>query len=138
MHTAYSDAHLECWPLCFILSAMFNDAVLDHFRNPHNAGDLADATATVEVTNPVCGDVLRLAVRLDGGRIAAVRFKTQGCVAAIASSSVLTDLLSGKTPAEARAITAEEISDALGGLPPASFHAAQLCTDVVAALTRKL
>ena len=117
---------------------MFNDAVLDHFRNPHNAGDLADATATVEVTNPVCGDVLRLAVRLDGGRIVAARFKTQGCVAAIASSSVLTDLLIGKTPAEARAITAEQISDALGGLPPASFHAAQLCTDVVAALTRKL
>jgi nitrogen fixation protein NifU and related proteins len=117
---------------------MFNDAVLDHFRNPHNAGDLADATATVEVTNPVCGDVLRLAVRLDGGRIAAARFKTQGCVAAIASGSVLTDLLSGKTPVEARAITAEQVSDALGGLPTASFHAAQLCTDVVAALTRKL
>lgn len=117
---------------------MFNDAVLDHFRNPHNAGDLPGATVTVEVTNPVCGDVLRLAVRLDGGRILAARFKTQGCVAAIASSSVLTDLLIGKTPAETSAITAEQISDALGGLPPASFHAAQLCTDVVAALTRKL
>jgi nitrogen fixation NifU-like protein len=117
---------------------MFNDAVLDHFRNPHNAGDLADATATVEVTNPVCGDVLRLAVRLESGRIAAVRFKTQGCVAAIASSSVLTDFLSGNTPAEARTITPEQISKALGGLPPASFHAAQLCTDVVAALVRKL
>ena len=130
--------NLECWPLCFILSPMFSDAVLDHFRNPHNAGDLPDATATVEVTNPVCGDVLRLAVRLESGRIAAARFKTQGCVAAIASSSVLTDLLSGKTPAEARTITPEHISDALGGLPPASFHAAQLCTDVVAALVRKL
>ncbi len=117
---------------------MFNDVVLDHFRNPHNAGDLADATATVEVTNPVCGDVLRLAVRLDGGRIVAARFKTQGCVAAIAASSVLTDLLSGKTPGEARAIAAEQISDALGGLPPASFHAAQLCTDVLAALVKKL
>jgi nitrogen fixation protein NifU and related proteins len=117
---------------------MFNDAVLDHFRSPHNAGDLPDATATVEVTNPVCGDVLRLAVRLDGGRIVAARFKTQGCVAAIACSSVLTDLLSGKTPAEAHEITAEQISDALGGLPAASFHAAQLCSDVVAALTRKL
>jgi nitrogen fixation protein NifU and related proteins len=117
---------------------MFSDAVLDHFRNPHNAGDLADATATVEVTNPVCGDVLRLAVRLESGRIAAVRFKTQGCVAAIASSSVLTDLLSGNTPLEARTITPEQISKALGGLPPASFHAAQLCTDVVAALVRKL
>jgi len=117
---------------------MFSDAVLEHFRNPHNAGDLADATAMVEVTNPVCGDVLRLAVRIESGRIAAARFKTQGCVAAIASSSVLTDLLNGKTPAEARGITPEQISNALGGLPPASFHAAQLCTDVVAALGRKL
>ncbi|HEY4709484.1 MAG TPA: iron-sulfur cluster assembly scaffold protein [Candidatus Acidoferrales bacterium] len=117
---------------------MFSDRVLDHFRNPHNAGELSDPTATVEVTNPVCGDVLRLAVRLESGRIAGVRFKTQGCVAAIASSSVLTDLLSGKTPDEARTITPEQISDALGGLPPASFHAAQLCTDVVVALARKL
>jgi nitrogen fixation protein NifU and related proteins len=117
---------------------MFNDLLLDHFRNPHNAGDLLDATATVEVTNPVCGDVMRLAARLEGGRIAAVRFKTQGCVAAIAASSVLTDLLSAKTPAEARSITPQQISDALGGLPPASFHAAQLCADVVATLARKL
>lgn len=116
---------------------MFNDAVLDHFRNPHNAGELPDATATVEVTNPVCGDVLRLAVRVESGRIAAARFKTQGCVAAIAASSVLTDLLSGKTIGEARTITPEQISNVLGGLPPASFHAAQLCTDMVAALARK-
>jgi nitrogen fixation NifU-like protein len=117
---------------------MFNDTVLEHFRNPHNVGDLLEATATVEVTNPVCGDVLRLAVRLENNRIAASRFKTQGCVAAIASSSVLTDLLAGKSPAEARRITPEEISEALGGLPPATFHAAQLCADAVASLVRKL
>jgi nitrogen fixation protein NifU and related proteins len=117
---------------------MFSDAVLDHFRNPRNTGDLAGATATVEVTNPVCGDVLRLAVRIEGGRIAESRFKTQGCVAAIASSSVLTELLGGKTPAEARGVTPQQISDLLGGLPPASFHAAQLCADVVAALVKKL
>lgn len=117
---------------------MFSDAVLDHFRNPHNAGDLPDATATVEVTNPVCGDIMRLAVRIEGGRIAAARFRTLGCVAAIASSSVLTDLLSGKTITEARGITPQQISAILGGLPEASFHAAQLCADVVAALVRKL
>jgi nitrogen fixation NifU-like protein len=117
---------------------MFNDAVLEHFRNPHNAGDLADATATAEVTNPVCGDVLRLSVLLEAGRIGASRFRTQGCVAAIASSSVLTDLLTGKSVAEARCITPEDISEALGGLPPATFHAAQLCADAVSALLRKL
>jgi nitrogen fixation protein NifU and related proteins len=121
-----------------ILSTMFSDLVLDHFRNPRNAGDLPDATAAIEVTNPVCGDVLRLAARMENGRIAAVRFKTQGCVASIASSSMLTDLLAGKSLAEARLIAAEQISDALGGLPPASFHAAQLCADAVAALVRKL
>jgi nitrogen fixation NifU-like protein len=117
---------------------MYSQAVLDHFGNPHNAGDLADATATVEVSNPVCGDVLRLAVRLEAGRITAARFKTEGCVAAIAAGSVLTDLLAGKTPAEAGRITSREISDALGGLPPASFHAAQLCAEGAAAVLRKL
>ena len=117
---------------------MFNQTLLDHFGKPHNAGDLPASTATAEVSNPVCGDVMRLAVRLESGRIAEARFKTQGCVAAIAAGSVLTDLLAGKTPAEAVAISMREISDALGGLPPASMHAAQLCRDVVLALTRKL
>jgi len=117
---------------------VFNDTILDHFRSPHNAGELLDATATVEVTNPVCGDVIRLSVRVEEGRVAAARFKTQGCVAAIASSSALTDMLLGKSAAEVRCITPQQISEALGGLPPATFHAAQLCADAVAALARKL
>lgn len=117
---------------------MFNDLVLAHFRAPHNAGDLPDASATVEVTNPVCGDVLRLAVRLEAGRIVAARFKTQGCVAAIACSSVLTDLLVGKSPADLRAITPEQISSSLGDLPPATFHAAQLCADAATALRKEI
>ena len=116
----------------------FNEIILDHFRAPHNAGDLPDATATVEVTNPVCGDVLRLAVRIENGRVAAARFKTQGCVAAIACSSKLTDILIGKSAPELYAITPEQISAALGDLPPATFHAAQLCTDAVSALLKKL
>ncbi|MGH9718443.1 MAG: iron-sulfur cluster assembly scaffold protein [Candidatus Acidiferrales bacterium] len=117
---------------------MFTDKLLDHFRNPHNVGDLPGATATVEVTNPICGDLLRLSARVENGRIAEARFKTQGCTAAIASSSVLTDMLIGKSPAEARVISPDEISQALGGLPPATFHAAQLCSDAVAALLRKI
>ncbi|MGA7060198.1 MAG: iron-sulfur cluster assembly scaffold protein [Candidatus Acidiferrales bacterium] len=119
-------------------SFLFNDTILEHFRNPHNVGDLPDATATVEVTNPVCGDILRLSVRLEAGRVVAARFKTQGCVAAIASSSVLTDLLLGKSAVELRAIASEEISAVLSGLPPATFHAAQLCTGAVAALLTKI
>ena len=117
---------------------MFNEALLDHFRNPRNAGDLPDATAIVEVTNPVCGDILRLSVRLTNGLIDAARFKTQGCVAAIASSSVLTELVLDKTPAQLREITPGKISQSLGGLPPATFHAAQLCSDALAALIAKL
>jgi nitrogen fixation NifU-like protein len=117
---------------------MFNQTVLDHFGDPHNGGDLPGATAIVEVSNPVCGDVMRFAVRLELGQIAEARFKSQGCVAAIAAGSVLTDLLAGKTAAEAAAISVREISEALGGLPPASMHAAQLARDVVLALARKL
>jgi nitrogen fixation protein NifU and related proteins len=117
---------------------MFNEIVLEHFRNPHNTGELPDATAIVNVTNPVCGDVLRLSVRVESGRIATARFKTQGCVASIAASSILTDILVGKTLEEASSVTASSISDALGVLPPTTFHAAQLCTDAIAALLTEL
>ena len=116
---------------------MFNEIVLEHFRNPHNAGELTDSNATVEVTNPVCGDILRLSVRVEGNSIVEIRFKTQGCVAAIAASSILTDLLAGKSRVQAGEITAELISRSLNNLPPASFHAAQLCVDAVAALLRQ-
>jgi len=116
---------------------MYSDTLLDYFRNPRNSGDLSDATALVEVSNPVCGDVLRLAARIENRHIVAARFRTQGCVASIAASSCLTDLLQGKSVEEAREVTAQAIADALGGLPAASFHAAQLCLDAVAALLRK-
>lgn len=117
---------------------MYTDVLLSHFRSPHNAGDLLDADAKAEVTNPVCGDVLRLAVRVEAGRISEARFKAQGCVAAIASGSVLTDLLVGKTLEEARGVTPQRVSEALGGLPPATFHTAQLCCDALASLLLQL
>lgn len=117
---------------------MFSPTVLDHFRNPRNAGDLPDATAVVEVTNPVCGDVLRLAARVEGGVIVEVGFKTQGCVAAIASSSMLTEMIRGRGLEEVRAIGSEEISSALGGLPPATRHAAQLAAEALRALLMHL
>ena len=117
---------------------MLNDTILEHFRNPHNAGNLADATAIVEVTNPVCGDTMRLSVRTDAGRILEARFKTQGCVASIAAGSMLTELLAGKTLAEARGISAQRISGALGGMPPETMHAAELAVDAVAAVLAKI
>src|SRR6202451_3737009 len=98
---------------------MYSEAVLDHFQNPRNAGTLEAATATVTVENPVCGDILELSARLEQGRIAEARFRTRGCVTAMACSSLLTELLRGKTPGEAGAITAEQLSEALGGLPQA-------------------
>jgi NifU-like protein involved in Fe-S cluster formation len=117
---------------------MYSKAVLDHFENPRNAGTL-DAPATrISVENPVCGDILELSARMEGGHIAEARFRTRGCVTALACSSLLTELLRGKTPAEARAITSEQISEALGGLPPATLHGAQLARDAVQALLAKI
>jgi NifU-like protein involved in Fe-S cluster formation len=117
---------------------MYSAAVLDHFQNPRNAGTLDAATATISVENPVCGDILELSARVEAGRIAEARFRTRGCVTALACSSLLTELLRGKTPAEARAITSEQISEALGGLPPATLHGAQLARDAVLAILAKL
>jgi nitrogen fixation NifU-like protein len=117
---------------------MFSEAVLDHFRNPRNAGELPGASVTVEVSNPVCGDILKLSARIVDGRIAEARFLCRGCTTSIASASVLTEKLRGCSLAEARAITAESLSDMLGGLPPATFHGAQLAADAVRALLQSL
>jgi len=117
---------------------MFTEAVLDHFRNPRNAGELRADTAAVEVRNPVCGDILKLFARCEAGRIAEARFLCRGCTTAIACASLLTEELRGRTPAEARGITAEALSSALGGLPAATFHGAQLAAEAVAALLPRL
>ena len=117
---------------------MYSAAVLDHFQNPRNAGTLDSPDAKVSVENPVCGDILELSVRLADGRIAEARFRTRGCVTALACSSLLTELLRGKTAAEARAITAEQISESLGGLPSATLHGAQLARDAVQAILAKI
>lgn len=117
---------------------MFSEAVLNHFRNPRNAGELPGATAIVEVINPVCGDVLKLFARFESGRIAEARFLCRGCTTAIACASLLTEQLRNVTPVEARAITADSLSASLGGLPQATFHGAQLAADALAALIPKL
>jgi len=117
---------------------MFSEAVLDHFRNPRNVGELPGATATIEVSNPVCGDILKLSARIADSRIAEARFLCRGCTTSIACASVLTERLSSRTLAEVRSITAETLSEALGGLPPATFHGAQLAADAVSALLQNL
>ncbi len=117
---------------------MHSPEVRDHVQNPRNQGELSDATASVEVSNPVCGDTLKLSVRVEDGRIAAVRFQTHGCPPSIATSSVLTEMIDGKSLAEIEQITAEQISQALGGLPPATKHAGQLAEDALDVLLDKL
>lgn len=117
---------------------MYSPAVLDHFKNPRNAGELRGATAIVEVSNPVCGDIMQLAVHVSDGRIADVRFKTRGCVTAIACGSLLTEMIRGKAIQEIRGITYQQISQALGGLPPATVHGSQLASDALEAVLAAL
>jgi nitrogen fixation NifU-like protein len=117
---------------------MYSAQLLDHFQNPRNAGEVADADAWAQIENPVCGDVLRLSLRIDSGRIAQIRFKAKGCVPSMACASALTGLVAGATLDEARAIDGERLAAAVGGLPTASRHAAQLCLDTLAAALRQI
>lgn len=119
-------------------SGMYSELVLEHFRNPRNAGKLANASAEVQATNPVCGDILELAVRVENSQIAEARFLCRGCATSIACGSFLTVRLTGCSVAEVRSITAENISEALGGLPPATSHGAQLAIDALRGLLEKL
>lgn len=112
---------------------MYSAQLLDHFQNPRNAGEIADADATAEIENPACGDVLRVTLRTNGTRIIQARFKAKGCVAAIACGSALTELVVGKTLNEAQAVRREDVDAAVGGLPQASTHAAQLALDALSA-----
>jgi NifU-like protein involved in Fe-S cluster formation len=135
---AYAASRIELCHAARDTRPMYSEAVLDHFENPRNAGTLDAPSAKISVENPVCGDILELSAIVDGGRIVEARFRTRGCVTALACSSLLTELLRGKTPAEARGITSEQISEALGGLTPTTSHAAQLARDGAQALAKKL
>jgi nitrogen fixation NifU-like protein len=117
---------------------MFSAEVLDHFEHPRHSGDLPDASVTVRAENPACGDIMQLALKIENGTITAARFRTRGCVASIACGSLLTELIHGKTIAEARAITRQQIVEAVGGLPRESLHASHLAMDALAAALLKL
>jgi nitrogen fixation NifU-like protein len=112
---------------------MYSAALLDHFQNPRNAGDIQDADATAAVENPGCGDVIRLSLKLDGNRIVDIRFKAKGCVPAMACASALTELVRGRTMQEAKLVRREDVAAVVGGLPTASTHAAQLALDAFSA-----
>ena len=104
----------------------YSSKLLDYFENPRCAGELPDANAVAEVANPICGDVMKLWLKVADNRIVDARFKTQGCSAAIATSSYATEMIIGMELTQARAVTREEIAEALGGLPPSKMHCSVL------------
>jgi|SRR5271154_930170 len=117
---------------------MYSAQVLDHFQNPRNAGEIPSPDASVELENPACGDILRLTLKVSDGRIVIARFKARGCVASMACGSALTEIVTGKTLREARAVQLEQIAAAVGGLPQASTHAAHLALDVLLAALKQI
>ena len=111
---------------------MYSAKVLEHFEHPRNVGELGNATSSAHIENPACGDVMTLCLRVENGKIEEVRYRAKGCVPAIACGSLLTELVAGKTIAEARKVRRIELVLALGGLPTASLHASHLAIDVLA------
>lgn len=120
------------------ITRVYSPQVLDHFEHPRNAGTVAGADASTRIENPACGDILELTAKIAEGRIAEIRFKAKGCVAAMACGSAVTELVMGKTVDEARKLTREELVRAVGGLPQASSHAGHLAMDALAAVLGKV
>ncbi|MEW6025958.1 MAG: Fe-S cluster assembly scaffold protein NifU [Planctomycetota bacterium] len=105
---------------------MYSDKVMDHFRNPRNVGEIADADGIGEVGNPVCGDMMTFYIKVKDNRLTDIKFKTFGCGAAIAVSSIVTEMGLGKTLEEAKKITRSDVAKELGGLPPNKMHCSNL------------
>lgn len=110
---------------------MYSEKVMDHFRNPRNVGEIPDADGVGTVGNPVCGDVMAIYIKVKDDRIEDIKFKTFGCGAAIATSSMITELAKGETLEEAMKITRADVADELGGLPPIKMHCSNLAADAV-------
>jgi len=108
---------------------LHSERLLEHFKNPRNAGHLPPPAVTVDVSNPVCGDLLRLSARFADDKVAEVRYQVRGCTASIAAGSALTEWMQGRSRAELASLSATMIEESLGGLEPATKHAASLCVD---------
>jgi nitrogen fixation NifU-like protein len=111
----------------------YSRKVMEHFMNPHNMGDMPDADGVGTVGNPVCGDVMKIFLKIENNRVVDARFKTFGCGAAIATSSMVTDLVKGKTIEEALAMTNKTVAEALDGLPPIKMHCSVLAEEGIQA-----
>lgn len=105
---------------------MYSEQVLEHFHHPRNVGEIDNPTVVAEASNPICGDVFKLSVLVHEGKVSKAKFKVQGCVPAVACGSWLTEAITGKQVAELGSMTAVQVENGLGGLPPASRHASAL------------
>jgi nitrogen fixation NifU-like protein len=112
---------------------LYSKKVMEHFQNPQNVGEIADADGVGTVGNPSCGDIMKMYIKVENNIITDIKFKTFGCGAAIATSSITTELVMGKTVEEALKLTRGEVADALGGLPPIKMHCSNLATDALRA-----
>ena len=110
---------------------MYSELVMDHFSNPRNVGAIADADGVGTVGNPVCGDLMKIFIKVKEDRIDDIKFQTFGCGAAIATSSMVTEMVKGKTLEEAEAVSNKAVAEALGGLPPQKMHCSNLAADGV-------
>lgn len=110
---------------------MYSEKVMEHFRNPRNMGEIPDADGVGTVGNPVCGDMMAIYIKVKDNRIADIKFKTFGCGAAVATSSMVTELAKGKTLEEAIKLTRADVADALEGLPPIKMHCSNLAADAL-------
>jgi len=110
---------------------MYSEKVLDHFKNPRNVGELEEADGEGTVGNPVCGDMMTMYIKVKDEKIEDIKFKTFGCGAAIATSSMTTELAKGKTLEEALDISRQDVADALDGLPPVKMHCSNLAADAL-------
>lgn len=108
---------------------MYSDKVMDHFKNPRNIGEIENADGIGVVGNPTCGDVMNIYIKVKDNKLEDIKFKTFGCGAAVATSSMITELAKGKTLDEALEITKNDIADALEGLPPVKMHCSNLAAD---------
>lgn len=110
---------------------MYTDKVMDHFQNPRNVGEIFEADGVGEVGNAVCGDIMKIYLKVNDGKIEDIKFKTFGCGAAIATSSMVTEIVKGKTIEEALQVTNQAVAEALDGLPPAKMHCSNLAADAL-------
>lgn len=111
----------------------YSEKVIDHYQNPRNVGKIEDADGTGVVGNPVCGDMMMITIRVRDERIEDIKFKTFGCAAAIATTSMVTELVKGKTLEEALQVTNRDVAEALGGLPPIKIHCSLLAEEAIKA-----